>query len=134
MGATAIIPVGILILALESNQPPNNVSGRAIGTANFPATSIMLNPSDKLAPAPPNSSGTHADVRPDSSRAFHKSCFHESSLAALIFCGSHRSSNILVVASISRLSSDIKFTHFFDFKAGEYSSIFINAITMVISL
>ena len=107
-GAIVIIPAGELISPWDSSQPASRVSAKGIGTANFPATSKIENPSAKVAPLPPFLLGTQASVSPDSSKADHNAKRQSSFFAELRVCGSLKSSKILVVESISNGStSDI---------------------------
>ena len=63
-GATVISPSGEEILACASSQPASMVSASGTAIAKRPAALSTPKPSARLAPEPPQSSGTHDSGRP----------------------------------------------------------------------
>ena len=97
-------PLGTAMFACPSSHPAIKVSARGTGAANRPATRNTANPSARVAPAPPDSSGTQASGNPDSSSASHKAFGHSPFSASLIVLGSHKSCKIRVAVSTMMLS------------------------------
>src|SRR3978361_1701767 len=67
-GATVMTPSGEAILAWASSHPASMVSASGTAIAKRPAALNTPKPSARLAPEPPQSSGTQASGRPDASR------------------------------------------------------------------
>ena len=103
-GATVISPSGEEILACASSQPASMVSASGTATAARPAALNTLKPSARLAPEPPQSSGTHASGRPASVSACQSGAFHSPFLSRLMVWASARSAKILAAVSATMFS------------------------------
>src|SRR5271155_908334 len=99
-GAMVIGPDGAAILAPPNGQPASSVSASGTGAAKRPATRSTAKPSASSAPAPPNSSETQVNGRPDSSSAAHSAVGHSPFSALLTLSASQRSWKILVAVSV----------------------------------
>jgi hypothetical protein len=102
-------PSGDANPARASNQPASNVSASGIATAKRPAAPSTAKPSARLAPGPPNCSGTQASGSPASETARQSSLLQAPSLARLMVWGSANSAKIraAVSATIWSLSPTI---------------------------
>jgi hypothetical protein len=103
-GATVISPSGEVILACASSHPASMVSAKGTAMAKRPAAPITPKPSARLAPEPPQSSGTHASGSPASVRACHSGAFQLPSLSRLIACASARSAKIFSAVATTMFS------------------------------
>src|SRR5215471_12763010 len=104
MGAIVNGPFGTGIPARVSSQPAIKVSASGTGEAKRPATRNTANPSPNVAPAPPNSSGTQVNGKPDASSAVHSAFGQMPFSASLTVLGSQRSWKIRVAVSTMMLS------------------------------
>src|SRR5882757_5070873 len=103
-GATVISPSGEEILACASSHPASMVSASGTATAKRPAAPSTEKPSARLAPEPPQSSGTHASGRPDSVSACHSGAFQLPFLSLLMVWASARSAKIFSAVSATMFS------------------------------
>ena len=103
-GATVISPSGEEILACASSQPASMVSASGTATAKRPAAPRTEKPSARLAPEPPQSSGTHDSGRPDSVNACQSGAFHAPFLSRLMVWASARSAKIFSAVSATMFS------------------------------
>ena len=86
-GATVIMPSGEAILACDNSHPASMVSASGTAIAKRPAALSTLKPSARLAPEPPQSSGTHDSGRPASVSACQSGSFQSPFLSRLMVCG-----------------------------------------------
>ncbi len=103
-GATVIAPSGDAIFACANSHPASMVSASGTAIANRPAELKTANPSARLAPEPPQSSGTHASGRPASVSACHSGAFQPPFLSLLMVWASARSENIFSAVSATMFS------------------------------
>ena len=103
-GTTVISPSGEETLACASSQPASMVSASGTATAKRPAALNTPKPSARLAPEPPQSSGTQASGRPASVSAFQSGAFHLPSLSRLMVWASARSAKIFSAVSATMFS------------------------------
>ena len=82
-GATVIAPSGEAILACASSHPASMVSASGTAIAKRPAALSTPKPSARLAPEPPQSSGTQDSGRPASVSACHSGAFQLALLVAV---------------------------------------------------
>ncbi len=82
-GTTVIAPSGEAILACANSHPASMVSASGTATAKRPAALRTLNPSARLAPEPPQSSGTHDNGKPASVSACQSGAFQPPLLVAV---------------------------------------------------
>src|SRR5665647_2846933 len=103
-GATVMVPSGEVIFACANNHPASMVSASGTAMAKRPAAPNTEKPSARLAPEPPQSSGTHASGRPASVSACHSGAFQAPFLSLLMVCASARSAKIFSAVSATMLS------------------------------
>ena len=103
-GATVIAPSGEAIFACANSHPASMVSASGTAMANRPAELKTAKPSARLAPEPPQSSGTHASGRPASVSACHSGAFQAPFLSLLMVWASARSENIFSAVSATMFS------------------------------
>ena len=103
-GATVIAPSGEAILACASSHPASMVSASGTAIAKRPAALNTPKPSARLAPEPPQSSGTQDSGRPASVSACHSGAFQSPFLSRLMVCASARSENIFSAVSATMFS------------------------------
>src|SRR6202022_4489592 len=103
-GTTVISPPGEAILACASSHPASMVSASGTATAKRPAALSTEKPSARLAPEPPQSSGTHASARPDSVSACQSGAFQLPFLSLLMVWASARSAKIFSAVSATMFS------------------------------
>ena len=103
-GATVISPSGEAILACASSHPASMVSASGTATAKRPAALSTLKPSARLAPEPPQSSGTQDSGRPASVSACQSGAFHAPFLSRLMVWASARSAKIFSAVSATMFS------------------------------
>src|SRR5437868_297076 len=103
-GTTVISPSGEAIPACASSQPASIVSASGTATAKRPAALSTLKPSARLAPEPPQSSGTQASGRPASVSACQSGAFHAPLSSRLMVWASARSAKIFSAVSATMFS------------------------------
>src|SRR5262245_10383872 len=108
-GATVMAPSGDANPARASNHPATSVSASGTATAKRPAAPSTAKPSRRLAPEPPNCSGTQASGSPASESARHNGPLQAPSFARLMVWGSAKSAKIraAISATIWSLSRTI---------------------------
>ena len=98
-GASVIGAAGASSPARANSQPAARVSASGTARANRPAIPRMAKPSARLAPEPPNFSGTHASSSPASPSVCQSGSFQAPFPILLMVCGSARSAKIRAAVS-----------------------------------